>query len=278
MLLFCNRSTVFASEQFVAITTPVNEDERYSTRMPPKQAQVKGVGASSSPGGTKTIDFKIGGAFGGDLGGGFQHNGNDDEAQAALLDDLLASAEDEHFRRDDDVQVKQPQLQKQQLSSSSSRNSPSTPSNHKTSQQQPGGPSPGSHGKKPGGLKPSALAAKYGVSYDGEDSDSDDDFGPDDDDNNHTGSGAARGGAGAAGAANTSASEFGPLAAAAQENLTLKAELDERRQQVKKLGVMLECLAPVPGLDAEKLLDVLEGMADGPYITGYLFSPKHILA
>ena len=28
---------------------------------------------------------------------------------------------------------------------------------------------------------------------------------------------------------------------------------------MRKLGVMLECLAPVPGLDAEKLLDVLEG-------------------
>jgi len=272
--LLCNRSEfiVFASLQVVAQPTPVN-DWWQLTRMPPKQAQVKGVGASSSPGGTKTIDFKIGGAYGGDLGGGFQPNGSEDEAQAALLDDLLASAEDEHFRRDDDVQVKQPQQQKHSITSSS-RNSHNTPTSRNPSQQRQGGPLPDSHGEKASGLKPSALAAKYGVDYDGVDSDSDDDFGPDDDVN--VGSSAAGGGAGvgAKAGANPSASEFGPLAAAAQENLTLKAELDERRQQVKKLGVMLECLAPVPGLDAEKLLDVMEGTYGKWALLAASYSPE----
>ena len=36
-------------------------------------------------------------------------------------------------------------------------------------------------------------------------------------------------------------------------------ELDERKSQVQKLGVMLEALEPVPGVDAERLLEVIEG-------------------
>lgn len=209
---------------------------------PPNRAQIKGVGASSSPGGTKTIDFKIGGALGGDLGGGPRFD--DDATQAALLDDLLAGDEDAHYSRDEVLQ-----------------HQPTISSGGKA------GPSPG--GSVSGlGVKPSALAAKYGVAFDGDDSNSDSDFGPDDDNDGDNGSGnggdngSGNGGAAArVAAAGLSANEFGPLAAAAQENLALKAELDARRQQVRQLGVMLECLAPVPGLDAEKLLDVLEGDA-----------------
>jgi hypothetical protein len=194
--------------------------------MAPKRAQVKGVGASLSPGGTKTIDFKIGGAFGGDLGGGpgFDH----DATQAALLGDLLAGDEDAHYSRDNDLQ---------QQPTSSSSHSHYTPTRKKAA----GGPSPGG-GSSGLGAKPSALAAKYGVAFDGEDSDSDGDFGPDDSGGGGNGSGSNGGGGGGGGgvggaaarvaAAGLSASEFGPLAAAAQENLALKAELDERRQQV----------------------------------------------
>jgi hypothetical protein len=57
--------------------------------------------------------------------------------------------------------------------------------------------------------------------------------------------------------------EFGKMAEMAQENMRLRAELDERKTQVRKLGVMLEALEPAPGLDAEKILDCLEG-ADAP--------------
>lgn len=57
--------------------------------------------------------------------------------------------------------------------------------------------------------------------------------------------------------------ELGQLAAMAQENMQLRGELDERKTQVRKLGVMLEALEPAAGLDAERLLDCLEG-SDAP--------------
>jgi hypothetical protein len=109
--------------------------------------------------------------------------------------------------------------------------------------------------------KPSALASKYGVDAMGEDSD-DDDFNFDEEDEtteevaNLPQPPIEKGEEGVG-------QEFGQLAAMAAENLELRSELDERKTQVRKLGVMLEALEPAPGLDAEKLLDCLEG-SDGP--------------
>ena len=148
-----------------------------------------------------------------------------------MLDDMLAEAEDEH-----------------------------TAMQNRT-------PRSGQEGGRVMDMKPSELAAKYGVDMMTEDSD-DDDFGPDDDDVDQGGAkgpspikttpdklrGAAGGGNGDGGK-----NEFGALTEMAQQNTVLRQELDERRQQVRKLGVMLEALAPAPGLDAERLLDVLEG-------------------
>ena len=168
--------------------------------MPPKRATVTKT-SSSSPGGTKTIDFTV---------GGFQ----DDADQAQLLDDLLAEEADNHFDRE------------------------STPWSGAKAQPGGGGGGGGGSAKKAMGLKPSQLAAKYGVDYAGEDSD-DSDFGPDDDED---GCGGAKGGGLAnqggspgkmsPGRGNAADFEFGAMAEMAQENSQLRSELDERRQQV----------------------------------------------
>ena len=42
------------------------------------------------------------------------------------------------------------------------------------------------------------------------------------------------------------------------ENSTLKMDLDGKKQQVKKLGIMLNALEPIPGIDAEKLLEIVD--------------------
>mmetsp|Transcript_23204 Transcript_23204/g.48170 ORF Transcript_23204/g.48170 Transcript_23204/m.48170 type:complete len:575 (+) Transcript_23204:107-1831(+) len=54
-------------------------------------------------------------------------------------------------------------------------------------------------------------------------------------------------------------SQMGPMVENLQkENTTLKGDLDKKKQQVKKLGIMLNALEPIPGVDAEKLLSVLD--------------------
>jgi len=54
-------------------------------------------------------------------------------------------------------------------------------------------------------------------------------------------------------------SQMGPMVENLQkENSTLKMDLDKKKQQVKKLGIMLNALEPIPGVDAEKLLSVLD--------------------
>ena len=177
--------------------------------------------ANSSPGGTKTMDFHLGGV------------GNDE--QAAMLDDMLADAE-----ADDEQRARESPF----ASQSKTRPSPG-----------------GGDGRRVMDMKPSELAAKYGVDPVESDSDGEDDFGPDTPPH-----GKGRGGDDEAKAEAKADSnhgfdwaQAGPTAELAQKNMALEGELDQRRAQVRKLGVMLEALAPVPGMDAERLLDVLEG-------------------
>ncbi|GMI08267.1 hypothetical protein TrVE_jg10463 [Triparma verrucosa] len=52
--------------------------------------------------------------------------------------------------------------------------------------------------------------------------------------------------------------QMGPMVQQLQtENSTLKGDLSKKKAQVKKLGIMLNALEPVPGVDAEKLLNVM---------------------
>jgi len=44
-----------------------------------------------------------------------------------------------------------------------------------------------------------------------------------------------------------------------QEALAIHDELKEQKQETRKLGTLLEGLEPIPGLDPERLLDVMEG-------------------
>ena len=95
------------------------------------------------------------------------------------------------------------------------------------------------------------LAARYDVS------DSDDDFGPDSDDE-------AQAKENAASSNPTEAKDFdwdtqlgGHVSSLQEENSKMKAELDSKKAQVKKLGIMLHALDPIPGVDAEKLLNVV---------------------
>mmetsp|Transcript_16496 Transcript_16496/g.33703 ORF Transcript_16496/g.33703 Transcript_16496/m.33703 type:complete len:209 (+) Transcript_16496:71-697(+) len=186
--------------------------------MTQRRAILKGGKQSSSPGGTKTIDLRFGMA-----------NDSEQDEQASMLDDMLAAAEEEDDSRrfEDDHGMDSPPK---------SRVSPSAAGKGRVMDQ-----------------KPSELAAKYGVDVTTEDSDDDDDdFGPDSPVKAPPAVAATAAGGGGADF------DFGPMAAIANENSELKHELDERRTQVRKLGVMLEALAPVPGLDAERLLDALE--------------------
>jgi len=50
----------------------------------------------------------------------------------------------------------------------------------------------------------------------------------------------------------------GQVGALQESNSKLKMELDQKKSQVKKLGIMLHALEPIPGVDAEKLLNVVD--------------------
>ncbi|GMH70789.1 hypothetical protein TL16_g05495 [Triparma laevis f. inornata] len=75
--------------------------------------------------------------------------------------------------------------------------------------------------------------------------------------------GAAEGGAGGEGGAKFTGDfdwgeQMGPMVQQLQtENSTLKGDLSKKKAQVKKLGIMLNALEPIPGVDAEKLLNVM---------------------
>ena len=47
-----------------------------------------------------------------------------------------------------------------------------------------------------------------------------------------------------------------------EQNQTLKSELDSKKGQLKKMGIMLNALEPIPGVDAEKLMQALDHKGD----------------
>ena len=114
----------------------------------------------------------------------------------------------------------------------------------------------------PAKADPRALAAKYGVDIDLDDFDDDD---SDDGGGGAPPSGSPRGGGGGGDGAKFEG-EFDWDGAGLQrvqqltlENERLHADASVKAGQVKKLGMLLEALEPLPGLDPDKLLDVMEG-------------------
>ena len=57
--------------------------------------------------------------------------------------------------------------------------------------------------------------------------------------------------------------QMGPMVSSLQaENADLRTEVDAKKAQLKKMGIMLNALEPIPGVDAEKLLQALDPKGD----------------
>ena len=107
------------------------------------------------------------------------------------------------------------------------------------------------------GARPAAQASAYDVDIIAEsESDGEDGFGPDSPNLGQTdAAGALQQDPHPSGFAWTATEPVQQV----QRIMELEQEVGNRREQVRKLGVMLEALAPVPGVDAERLLNVMEG-------------------